>query len=68
MDIAEFVEKFMNVEMPDWQKKHIQTLYEMTRDDVVRIVMPKNAGRHQVYIYMNQLKELIPDGKTNDCE
>ena len=63
MDIVEFAERFMNVKLPDWQKTHIKTLYEKYKDTDVRIVMPKNAGRHQVYIYMNQ-KELIFNGTT----
>lgn len=66
MDIAEFAEKFMDVELKDWQKKHIRELYKMSHAGAIRIVMPKDAGRHQAYIYMN-LKELIPNGTTNDC-
>ena len=62
MDIVEFAEKFMNAELLDWQKEHIRLLYEKYRDDDIRIVMPKNAGRHQIYIYMNQCKELIQHG------
>ena len=67
MDIVEFAEKFMNVELKDWQKDHIRVLYDKySKDGEIRIVMPKNAGRHQVYIYMNQIKELISNGATND--
>lgn len=63
MDIVDFAEKFMDVDLPDWQKKHIRELYEISRDETIRIVMPKNAGRRQAYIYMNQLKkELTPNG------
>ena len=61
MDIAEFVEKFMNVELKDWQKTHIRTLYERYQNDDIRIVMPRHAGERQVYIYM---KGLRPNGKT----
>ena len=67
MDIIEFAEKFMNVELKDWQKEHIRVLYDMRRDSNIRIVMPRHAGEHQVYIYMNQ-KELIPNGAANDCK
>lgn len=66
MDIAKFAEKFMNVELAEWQKDHIRVLYEKYQDGDIRIVMPKNAGRHQVYVYMNQTKELILNGPTND--
>lgn len=68
MDIVEFAEKFMGVELLGWQKDHIRFLYDKYQSDgVIRIVMPKNAGRHQVYIYMNSIKELMSNGKTNDC-
>lgn len=68
MDIADFAEKFMNVKLLDWQKEHIRTLYNKYQTDGdIRIVMPKNSGMRQVYFYMNQ-KELIPNGKTDDCE
>jgi hypothetical protein len=67
MDIVEFAERFIGVDLPEWQKKHIKTLYEMSTNEPIRIVMPKNAGRHQAYIYMNQ-KELILNGKTTDCK
>lgn len=62
MDIVEFAEKFMNVELQDWQKDHIRLLYEKYQNNDIRIVMPKNAGRHEVYIYMNQMKGLIQHG------
>lgn len=67
MDIVEFAEKFMNVELKDWQKEHLRVLYEKySKNGDIRIVMPKNAGRTQVYIYMDQFKELISNGKTLD--
>ena len=62
MDIIEFAEKFMNVELLDWQKKHLMNLYELSRQTDIRVVMPKQAGKHQIYIYMNQTKELIQHG------
>ena len=68
MDIVEFAEKFMDVELKEWQKEHLKVLYEKySKDGDIRIVMPKNAGRTHVYIYMDQLKELIPNGKTTNC-
>ena len=68
MDIVEFAENFMNVELKDWQKKHIRALYEMSKNNDIRIVMPKNAGRSQAYIYIDKIKELIPNGATNDSK
>lgn len=59
MDIAEFAEKFMKVNLRDWQKKHIRALYEISRDNDVRIVMNRHAG---VYIYMKAKKGLTQHG------
>lgn len=60
MDMVEFAEKFMNVKLQDWQKKHIRILEKLPRG--AKIVM---APRGQVYIYVDQpAKELIPNGKT----
>ena len=62
MDIIEFVERFMNVELREWQKEHIRILEKLPRG--ARIVM---APRGRVYIYVDQpAKELTPYGKTND--
>lgn len=58
MDIVEFAEKFMNIELRDWQKKHLRVLDELRKDADIRIVMPKDAGRKQVYVYINAYKEL----------
>lgn len=69
MDIADFAEKFMDVKLKDWQKNHLRLLYEKYQSDGdIRIVMPKNAGSHQMYIYMNSIKELIPNGSTNNSK
>ena len=60
MDIVEFAEKFMNIELKDWQKEHIRMLEKLPRG--AKIVM---APRGRVYIYVDQpTKELIPSGKT----
>lgn len=64
MDIVEFAEKFMNVELKEWQKKHIRFLEKLPRG--AKIVMGR---RGQVYIYVDQpTKELIPNGQTNDSQ
>lgn len=67
MDIVEFAEKFLNVELQEWQKNHLRLLDKTCRDANIRVVIPKSAGRHQAYIYMDLIKELIPNGTTNDC-
>ena len=64
MDIAEFAEKFCGVELPEWQKNYIRTLYEMGTDAKIYICMPKNLGRNQAYIHINNIKELIHDGQN----
>ena len=66
MDIIEFAEKFMDVELKDWQKKHLRVLDDLRKDADIRIVMPKSAGRKQVYIYMNTYKELFGNVKTTN--
>lgn len=64
MDIVEFAEKFMNVELKEWQKQHIRILEKLPRG--AKIVM---APRGRVYIYVDQpTKELIPNGATNDSK
>lgn len=60
MDIVEFTEKFMSVEMPEWQKNYIRTLYELSRENDIYIV----KGRHGFYTYLKPktLKELVQNG------
>ena len=66
MDIVEFAEKFMNVELVDWQKTYLRTLDNLYKQGDVRIVvLPRSVGRMFVYF---KLKELIPNGETNDCK
>lgn len=68
MDIVEFIERFMDIELKDWQKEYIKMLDETRRDADIRICMPRHSGRkHQMYIYMNA-KELISHGTPNDCK
>lgn len=64
MDMVEFVEKFMNVELQEWQREHIRILEKLPRG--AKIIM---APRGRVYIYVDQpTKELIPNGKTHDSK
>lgn len=67
MDIVEFAESIADVKLTDWQKKHLRALYEMSKNGDIYITFPKNAGRSQMLVYMNQAKELILNGATNDC-
>lgn len=66
MDLVDFLERFADVELLDWQKRAIRTLDDLGKDARIHICMPRHLGRtRQMYIYMNS-KELIPSGKTND--
>ena len=68
MDIVEIAEKFYDVRLADWQKEHIRALDKLGEKTDVRVVMPRHNGRDQaVYFYLNT-KELILNGKTNDCK
>ena len=64
MDIVEFAEKFMGVQLTDWQKRHFRFLYDLSRKGDVRVVMGKNG---QVYTYF-KMKELVLNGAPNDCK
>jgi hypothetical protein len=63
MDIIEFVEKFMHVELQEWQKLYIRKLYEVTRENDIRIVMGR-GGRVYTYLTPKTLKELTQNGET----
>ena len=64
MDIVEFAEKFYDVELVDWQKTYLRTLDRLYADRSVRVVVvPRGVGRMFTYF---KLKELIPNGTTND--
>ena len=66
MDIVEFAEKFMDVELKEWQKTYLRTLDGLYKQGDVRIVVvPRSVGRMFTYF---KLKELIPDGKTSYSE
>ena len=61
MDIAEYAEKIMNVELPDWQKDHIRRLDKLRSDGDIHVIMRSSK---QVYIYLDSItrKELIQNG------
>ena len=66
MDIVEFAEKFMDVELVDWQKAYLRTLDSLYKQGEVRIVvLPRTVGRMYVYF---KLKELISNGQTSNSK
>lgn len=68
MDIVEFAEQFYNAELPEWQKEYIRTLNKMRTDAKIYICMPKDSGRHQALIHINNIKELLSNGTQNDSK
>ena len=64
MDIVEFAERFFDTEIPEWQKSHIRTLYEMSKDNDIYIVKGRYGFR--TYVTPKTLKELTRNGKTLD--
>ena len=63
MDVVEFAENVMNVELAEWQKLYLRKLYALTRDNDVRIVMGK-GGRVYTYLTPKTLKELTQNVTT----
>ena len=61
MDVVEFAEKFMNIELEEWQKQHLRTLENLGFDGDIRIVTGRKG---QVYIYLDRKvqKELVQNG------
>lgn len=61
MDVVEFAERFMNIELQEWQKKHLRALENLGSDGDVRIVTGRKG---QIYIYLDRKiqKELIQHG------
>lgn len=62
MDVVEFAERFFDVEIPEWQRNHIRTLYEVSRDNDIYIV-PSRYG-FRTYLKPKTLKELTRNGTT----
>lgn len=66
MDIVEFAESKYGVKLVDWQKTYLRTLDRLYVDGNVRVVIvPRGIGRMFTYF---KLKELVPNGTTNDRE
>lgn len=64
MDIVEFAERFFDTEIPEWQKNHIRTLYEVSKENDIYIVKGRYGFR--TYVTPKTLKELTQNGKTLD--
>lgn len=58
MDIVEFAERFMGIELQEWQKEHIRVLEKIHRG--AKIVMAPNG---RVYFYVDQ----IVKENAHDC-
>lgn len=61
MDVVEFAEKFMNIELMEWQKKHLRALENLRSEGDIRIVTGRKG---QIYIYLDRKiqRELIQHG------
>ena len=61
MDVVEFAEKFMNIELKEWQKEHLRALENLRSEGDVRVVTGRKG---KVYIYLDRQiqKELIQHG------
>lgn len=71
MDIVEFAESCMNVNLPEWQKAALRDLYELKEKDSGKfyIIMRPFNGRSSFYTYLKQnnlpiSKELTKYGTT----
>lgn len=71
MNIIEYVESSMSIELPEWQKAAVQDLYELCKsgDGKLYIVMRPFNGRKSFYTYLKQnnrpiCRELIQNGTT----
>ena len=63
MDIVEYAEMLCDRELPEWQKNHLRTLYDLSRKGDIHIVMRPKQG---FYTFMKSytLKELTQNGET----
>lgn len=66
MDVVEFAEKFMNIELFEYQKQILRELEKLRSDGDVRICAGRKGG---VYIYLDRhvQKELIRNGTALNC-
>lgn len=61
MDVVEFAERFLNVELSEYQKQFLRDLENLRSKGDIRIVMNRHNG---AYIYLDKLArmELIQNG------
>lgn len=66
MDIVEFAEKFCGVELFEYQKELLRRIDELRHEGKIYFL----HGRRGPYIYIDKTmqKELLSNGKTNDCK
>ena len=66
MDIVEFAEKFCGVELFECQKELLRRIDELRHEGKIYFL----HGRRGPYIYIDKTmqKELLSNGKTNDCK
>ena len=66
MDVVEFAEKFMNIELFECQKQFLRDLENLRSNGDVRICYGRRGG---VYIYLDRKtqKELIQNGQAFNC-
>ena len=72
MDIADFLERFADTKLPEWQKEYIMMLYEIHRknpDKRIYINVRPYQDHDAFYTYFKEyaLKELTQDGATLNC-
>ena len=66
MDIVEFAEKFMRVELLEYQKNILRAFEKLRSDGKVRVVTGRD-GRSYIYIDKTMQRELTQNGKTPNC-
>ena len=63
MDVVEFAEKFMHVELLDYQKNVLRAFEQLRSDGKVRVVTGRD-GRIYIYLDKTMQKELTRNGTT----
>lgn len=63
MDIVEFAEKFMHVELLEYQKNVLRAFEKLRSDGKVRVVTARD-GRSYIYLDKTMQKELTQYGTT----
>ena len=71
MDVVEYAEMIMNVELPEWQKaalRDIHKIYKSNNGKIYVVMRPFN-GRNAFYTYLKEnklpiCKELTQNGTT----